>query len=205
MIVPMQSNISEILKKIESLQKDLEKEYENLLKKYEYQMEQGKITFLASIRKKHTLLKNNLLKYIFKASFRHILSMPFIYSMIAPMLFLDLFLWIYQTFAFPLYGIPKVKRSEYIVHDRQFLSYLNFIQKINCIYCTYGNGLFAYAVEVAARTERYWCPIKAARHPKHSHAYYKDFADYGDPQGFFELLNQNECFKAKQKPGDFPR
>ena len=190
----MQSNISEILKRIETLQRELGQEYERLLEKYEYKIEQGRVTFLETIRKRNALLKNNLVKYIFTADFRHVLSMPFIYSMIFPMWLLDLFLFIYQTFAFPLYGLPKVRRSEYIVYDRQFLDYLNLAQKFNCLYCTYGNGLFAYAVEIASRTERYWCPIKAARHPKAAHSYYKDFADYGDPEGFFEVANSPPCF-----------
>lgn len=192
----MQSNITEILKKIEKLQKDLAQEYERLYKKYEYTVVKGKVTFIESIRNRNAKFKDNLFKYIFTADFKHVLSMPFIYGMIIPMWFLDIFLWIYQTFAFPLYGIPKVKRSDYIVHDRQYLDYLNLIQKINCVYCSYGNGLFAYAVEVAARTERYWCPIKAARNPKYSHNYYKEFADYGDPNGFLEVFNKADCFNC---------
>lgn len=191
----MPSKINDLLKKIEELQSELGKEYEKLLKKYEYHFEKGKVVFIDSVRKENILLKYNLFKYISTADFKHVISMPFIYSMIVPMLILDIFLWVYQTFAFPLYGIQKVKRSEYIVHDRQFLDYLNLIQKLNCIYCTYGNGLFAYAVEIAARTERYWCPIKAARHRIQTHEYYKEFADYGDPKGFFEALNKTSKSK----------
>lgn len=48
------------------------------------------------------------------------------------------------------------------------------------------NGLFAYAVEIAARTERYWCPLKAAHKPRFSHAWYHDFADYGNPEEWNE-------------------
>jgi len=92
--------------------------------------------------------------------------MPFIYGMFIPGIILDLSLFIYQQTAFRLYGIPLVRRSEYIQYDRKHLSYLNLIQKINCLYCSYMNGLFSYAVEVGGRTEKYWCPIKAARKKK---------------------------------------
>jgi hypothetical protein len=191
----MQSKITEIIKKIEGLQKDLRDEYEKLLEKYGYDFKKGKITFLDSIRKKNIKFKANLFKYVFTAGFKQILSIPFIYSMLFPIILLDIFLWIYQNCAFPLYGIPKAKRSDFILFDRQFLDYLNMVQKVNCIYCTYANGLFSYAVEVASRTERYWCPVKAARTPNwQQHQYYKDFADYGDPKGFFEVFNQNDCF-----------
>lgn len=188
----MNSQINEILKKIASLQKELLSEYEELLQKYGYQFEKNKIVFLEQFKDKNRKLKQNAIAYLFTADFKHLLSIPFIYSVFIPMLILDLFLWVYQTFAFPLYGIPKVKRSEYIVFDRQFLDYLNFIQKLNCMYCSYGNGLFIYAAEIAARTERYWCPIKAAKSPKHLHQYYQHFADFGDAQGFNETFNKTE-------------
>lgn len=42
------------------------------------------------------------------------------------------------------------------------LSYLNAIEKLNCVYCGYGNGVIAYGREIIARTEQFWCPIKHA-------------------------------------------
>jgi hypothetical protein len=57
-----------------------------------------------------------------------------------------------------VYRIPRVRRAEYLVVDRHHLQYLNGIERMNCLYCGYGNGVLAYAVEVAARTEQYWCP-----------------------------------------------
>lgn len=114
--------------------------------------------------------------------------------MIFPAVILDVFVSIYQAFAFSLYGIPKVKRHEYIVYDRQFLDYLNWVQKINCRYCTYVNGLFAYAGEIAARTEQYWCPIKAARKPIVHHGWYPDYADYGSPEEWNQKYNDPKAF-----------
>lgn len=107
--------------------------------------------------------------------------MPFIYGMIIPAFFLDITTTLYQYIAFRLYKIPLVKRSDYIIFERKYLDYLNWIEKINCLYCSYVNGLFAYCVEVAARTERFWCPIKAASKPRFTHAWYTQFADYGNP------------------------
>jgi len=120
--------------------------------------------------------------------------MPFIYVMIIPTVILDIFITIYQSVAFPLYHIPKVKRRDFIVYDRKFLDYLNIIQKVHCLYCTYVNGLFAYAVEIAGRTERYWCPIKAAHIPKFNHGWYNDFADYGNPEEWKEKFNDEKAF-----------
>jgi hypothetical protein len=74
--------------------------------------------------------------------------MPFIYMMIIPTLIIDIFLFVYQQTCFRLYGIPLVKRRDYITAERKHLDYLNWIQKINCLYCSYVNGIFSYAVEV---------------------------------------------------------
>jgi hypothetical protein len=43
-----------------------------------------------------------------------------------------------------------------MIFDRTHLAYLNLVEKINCAYCSYGNGLAAYLREIAARTEQYW-------------------------------------------------
>ena len=73
------------------------------------------------------------------------------------------------------------------------------MQKINCLYCSYVNGLFQYAVEVAGRTEKYWCPIKAARRKAGSHNWEEDFADYGNPEEFKKQFNNNKAFFEKKK------
>ena len=131
---------------------------------------------------------------------RHFLSVPFIYSVIIPIALLDIFVTVYQTFAFPLYRIPQVKRSEYIVMDRRFLPYLNALQKLNCLYCSYANGTLAYATEITARTERYWCPIKAAHKQPYNHRWYNDFAEYGDPTEWKQKITEpHKSFSVEEK------
>jgi len=39
--------------------------------------------------------------------------------------------------------------------------YLNIMEKVNCLYCGYLNGLTAYAQEIGGRREQYWCPHQA--------------------------------------------
>lgn len=127
------------------------------------------------------------------------MSVPFIYSMIIPALVLDLFVSIYHSVAFRLYKIPLVKRNEYIIFDRWELNYLNIIQKINCHYCSYVNWLFSYAVEIAWRTERYWCPIKSSQKMKWWHDWQEYFADYWDSTGFKATTCQLEKDKDFKK------
>lgn len=95
-----------------------------------------------------------------------------------------------EFICFPLYGIPRVRRRDHLVFDRAHLAYLNIIEKINCAYCSYANGLASYVKEIVGRTEQYWCPIKHARRVLQAHPYYSGFADFGDAEAYRrELAN----------------
>jgi len=127
---------------------------------------------------------NNKFKYILK----YLLSIPFIWAVLFPAMILDLFVEVYHRICFPLYGIPTAKRSNYIKIDRNKLSYLNIVDKVNCTYCGYGNGLAAYFVRIAGDTEKYLCGIKHKKYknfeePKH----HKSFLEYGDEKNFKEI------------------
>ncbi|MDB6046794.1 MAG: hypothetical protein JWM63_5345 [Gammaproteobacteria bacterium] len=75
-----------------------------------------------------------------------------------------------------------------MIFDRYQLVYLNLIERVNCLYCSYANGLVAYVREIAARTEQYWCPIKHARRVVAAHEHYPKFADYGDAESYHQEL-----------------
>jgi hypothetical protein len=121
---------------------------------------------------------------VWNAGILHIITAPVIYSLIVPFALLDLFVTVYQSICFPVYQIEKVKRGDYLIFDRYHLAYLNTIEKINCAYCSYCNGLLAYVREIGSRTEQYWCPIKHARRVIAAHERYNLYADYGDAGAF---------------------
>ncbi len=124
-------------------------------------------------------------------SFRYFISMPFIYVMIVPLLILDFFLEIYHRVCFPLYGLEKVSRRNYIMVDRHKLRYLSFMERFNCAYCGYANGLLHYASIIAARTEKYWCGIKhSSREGFVPPAHHKFFLPYGDENAFIDFLRK---------------
>lgn len=193
----VRSKINEILEQINNLKKKLILEYERVTKQYNISELKWKIVFPEKIKKYHKKFKKNVWKYVFTAKVRHILSIPFIYSIAIPVVILDIFLLIYQYTAFSLYEIPKVKRKDYIIYDRKYLDYLNIVEKLNCMYCSYVNWFFAYAVEVGWRTEKYWCPIKHYKKTKSAHSRYSSFSDYGDPEWFENMINDNKCFQKK--------
>lgn len=143
--------------------------------------------------KKHSLCdfskeKISILHYIASAKPSHILTAPIIYSMIIPAVIMDIFVSIYQAVCFRAYGIERVKRDEYIIIDRHKLPYLNLLQKLNCVYCGYFNGLIGYVQEIASRTEQYWCPIRHSKTPKGVHRRYLNFIEYGDGKNIKEAI-----------------
>jgi hypothetical protein len=126
--------------------------------------------------------------FIRESSVAALLTTPVIYSVLPVFLVLDAWITAYQWVCFPVYGIARVARGRYFVIDRHKLAYLNGIEKVNCIYCGYANGLIAYVREIAARTEQYWCPIKHARPIPAPHARYRVFFEYGDARAYRQEL-----------------
>jgi hypothetical protein len=138
-------------------------------------------------------------KSFFPINWKYILSAPFIYGMFIPLSFLHICLEIYHQIGFRLYGIPRVNPREFFFYDRNLLPYLNPFQKFNCFYCSYANCLLQYAVEVSARTERYWCPIKYAHKIAHGHSQYPKFIDYLDAEHFNDKWDKLRKFEELDK------
>jgi hypothetical protein len=113
-----------------------------------------------------------------------LLTSPLIYLCVIPFALLDLFVAVYQAVCFRASGIPKVRRSDYLIFDRGRLPYLNAIEKVGCVYCSYANGLLAYVAEVAARTEQHFCPIKHDATLPSAHSRYLHFLPYGDARAY---------------------
>jgi hypothetical protein len=90
----------------------------------------------------------------------NLITGPIIYSMVFPIMLLDLCVSFYQWTCFPIYGIPKFNRKDYIIFDRQELKYLDWVSKFHCTYCAYGVGVAAYVQEIIKATEAYFCPVK---------------------------------------------
>ena len=174
------SKLEEIIAEIKSLKQELLEELQQKQDEYFYIIRGKKIEFEEETRRYHRTLAKTLARYFAEASPLHILTAPLIYSCIFPALFMDLVVSIYQAVCFRVYGIPRVRRDDYIVVDRHQLQYLNLLEKLNCVYCGYFSGLIAYVQEIAARTEQYWCPIKHARKLSTIHSRYHKFIEFGD-------------------------
>jgi hypothetical protein len=122
--------------------------------------------------------------YLWQGRFLVLLTAPLIYACLVPFLLLDGAISLYQAVCFPLYGIPVVARRKHFVFDRAKLRYLNWIEKMHCLYCSYANGVASYVAEIAARTEQHWCPIKHQSHYRHPYSRHDHFLPYGDAAAY---------------------
>ena len=182
----MNDRLEMLLEKFREVERELTEEMGKKQEEFFYTIHKKKVRFKREIKLQHKKLMITALQYIRAARPMAILTMPVIWSCLIPAILMDVTVTIYQTICFPVYGIPKVRRSDYVIIDRHNLSYLNFFEKINCMYCSYFNGLMGYAREMAARTEQHWCPIKHARKGGNIHSRYKYFLDYGDAKRYHD-------------------
>ncbi len=191
----MNPKIAELIERMKTLEAELEHELEKTREDWHYRLVNKKVQFEQEVLQQQKRLKENLFKYILTAKPKHLLVAPFIYAVFPAMVLLDLLASLYHAVCFPLLGIPKIKRGDYLIFDRHHLAYLNLLEMVNCVYCSYGNGLLAYLTEIVARTEQYWCPIKHARKTLGTHARYTQFLEYGDAESFRRDLDNIRQFK----------
>lgn len=186
----MNDKITEIVKKITALEQELREELLKEESKGRFTIVKGKIRFDEETLRRQQEALIGLFRYLAEAPLLYVITAPVIYSVVIPALLLDLFVMTYQAINFRVYKIPRVRRRDYLVFDRHYLGYLNVIEKFNCMYCSYFNGLIAFVTEVAARTELFWCPIKHAKKVAYRHRYYHQFLDYGNQENYHQVIQK---------------
>lgn len=184
----MNARIKQLIDQIKQLEDELSNEIQQHEDTLLFQLKGKKVEFEQSIRQAHRRLKINAWVWLVGVRPINIITAPIIYSMIIPLLIVDLTISFYQITCFPIYKIARVRRSGYIVFDRQHLAYLNIFEKFHCLYCSYANGLIAYVQEVLARTELYFCPIKHAHKLLSTHRHYRRFMSYADADNYPDRL-----------------
>jgi hypothetical protein len=193
----MARTIQDITEDMKKLRAEMEQTLDDIQDKAKFQIQNKRIVFNKETLAEHLGLRRSAFWQILQARLFVILSAPIIYSVVIPFALLDLFVTLYQWICFPIYGIAKVKRRDYMVFDRRYLAYLNWIERLNCAYCSYATGVLAYAFEVTSRTEQYWCPIKHARRIYQTHDRYMTFFEFGDAEAYRQ---NRKALREKLRP-----
>ena len=182
----MPTTLEKLQQRARVLEGEIEAELARRREQLGMQVERGRVRIDAELRRRHRAARVSLRSFLAATRPLVVLTAPVIYGLIIPFVILDIAVSLYQWICFPVYGIPKVRRRDHIAIDRHHLAYLNALQKLNCVYCGYGNGLLSYVREVAGRTEAYWCPIKHARRVRDTHPHYVDFMEYANEEDFID-------------------
>lgn len=195
----MNEQISHILARMATLEDELRTAVQQQEHKMFFEIKGKRVEFERSVKAAHQKLKRSFFRWLITDRPQNLITGPIIYTMIIPLIMLDLCVSFYQLACFPIYRITKVRRDDYIVFDRRHLSYLNFIEKFHCTYCEYGNGLMGYMGEILARTEQYFCPIKHAHKILGTHSHYNRFLDYGEADAYEAKLDEFRVALGKVK------
>jgi hypothetical protein len=182
--------LSELLERIQQLEQELLAEIGKKEAEFSYEIRDRKAHFTTAVAAQHRKLAKTIARYVRESKFFNLITAPVIWLVLVPVVLLHAMASVFQWICFPVYGIPKVRRCDYIVMDRRVLSYLNPLERLNCGYCEYTNGVLAYVQEIAGRTEQYWCPIKHAMSLKTRHSRYSHFLDFGDAEQYREQIEQ---------------
>ncbi len=194
----MDHKIRNLLNQISALEDELRGVIHAQEEQLLYKLEGRRVRIEDKVRKAHRKLKRSVLRWIVTDRPQNFITGPIIYALIIPLSLLDLSVTLYQALCFPIYRIEKVRRSDYLVFDRSQLEFLNWFERFHCTYCEYANGLLAYAREITARTEQYFCPIKHAKKVLGSHARTARFIRYGEAADYHGRL---EAFRRALEGG----
>ena len=195
----MNERINELLLQMAALEDELRTAVHAQESRMFFQIKGKRVEFDRAVREAHGKLKTTLVRWLVTNRPQNLITGPLIYGMVVPLLMLDLCVSFYQWACFPIYGITKVRRSDYLVFDRRHLAYLNLIEKFHCTYCEYGAGLMGYMAEILARTEQYFCPIKHAHKILGTHGRYNRFLDYGEADAYEAKLEAYRVALGKLK------
>ena len=195
----MSHPLEQLILEIQELERVVAEKILDSAGKLPFELKDGRPFFDPDVRRRHRSQMKSLGRYVLDSTAMTVLTAPVIYSLLIPIAMLDLFVTIYQFVCFPIYRIPGVYRREYVAVDRHHLAYLNWVEKFNCVYCGYANGVLTYTREVASRTEQYWCPIKHSRRVKGCHARQCLFCQFGDAEGYHREL---EAIRSRFKDVD---
>jgi hypothetical protein len=176
----------DLLRRLRSAEAALLNDARHQRARWRYRLNRGAVQFDPEAHEAQRRFKQRLLTFLRQSSAANAMTAPLIYSLLVPLALADLWMTMYQWICFPIYGMARVRRRDYFALDRHTLGYLNAIEKVNCTYCSYANGVIAYIREIAARTEQYWCPIKHGRRVRSPHGAYPRFADFGDAAAYHE-------------------
>jgi hypothetical protein len=80
------------------------------LNRMQSRVHRARVWFDRELRDAHRRLRQSIPSYLLEANLLSLLTAPVIYSMLLPLVLIDLWVTLYQSICFPIYGIARVPR-----------------------------------------------------------------------------------------------
>jgi hypothetical protein len=114
----MNERIHQLLAQMAVLEDDLREALHEQETSMLFEIRGKRVEFEHTIKQVHRRLKTGFFRWLVTNRPQNLITGPVIYSMIVPLLVLDLFVTLYQAVCFPIYRVVRVRRGDYIVMDR---------------------------------------------------------------------------------------
>lgn len=106
----------------------------------------------------------------YESYLRVIIGATLLYLAFPLIALLDIFSVLCNNVIFPLVGIPKIKRKDYVRPFSRFkLVQASIWYRVGCVYCSYANGVACYFQVIAMKVEFLYCPWKQKDQTKIPH------------------------------------
>ncbi|RME14097.1 MAG: hypothetical protein D6801_09880, partial [Alphaproteobacteria bacterium] len=119
-----QGRLKDLLERARKLEDEIEVEVARHRAELGSEFEGGRVRFKAEVRRRHRAARQKWRDFLRGARLGVLLTAPVIYSLIVPLVVLDIWVSLYQWICFPAYGIARVRRRDFIAIDRHHLAYL---------------------------------------------------------------------------------
>src|SRR5688572_22939865 len=100
---PMSPYVARIVARVREAKDDLAREVEEQQQRWHYRVRCGRVWFDKEVQRAHRRLRQSIPAYIRQGSVLSLVTAPAIYSLLLPLLLLDLWVWTYQWICFPIY------------------------------------------------------------------------------------------------------
>ncbi|MCB1398831.1 MAG: hypothetical protein KDJ82_02110, partial [Rhodobacteraceae bacterium] len=127
----MTETLEKLQQRLAQIEDQIEAEFARRRAELRYHLDRRRVVFEEGVREAHRAARVRLWLFLRRTRPMVVLTAPVIYMLIVPFALLDLCVTLYQAICFPVYGIARLRRRDYIAIDRQHLAYLNGLQKLN--------------------------------------------------------------------------
>src|ERR1700709_2787664 len=111
----MNAQLDLLMDRLRSVESEIETELTKRREELRFRIENRKVIFEQEVKRIHHAIKTRSSRYFIDANPLIVLTAPVIYSLLIPIVLVDIWVMAYQAICFPASRIQKVRRRDYLV------------------------------------------------------------------------------------------